>query len=1057
MITAKGSQNKLRESLELSLKVLGMLGIRFPKKPAPRHLKPSLAHIERHLTPEGIRSLSNLPPMTDPHRIAAMRLLIGMTISAMTLDSSLHVLAVVKRFQITTEHGFVRESIPTFATMGSVLCGVFNRIEEGVSLCLTAIDIAEKKNLGSAKLSASMYYCANVSFWKEHLNIRMSRLIELYHELYHIGHIQPASLCLTYYAGILYTGKNLEELDKIFAANMKKLSRMGFPYGIIMYQLYMQQIKNLSGGAENPARIAGDVFNLEALLPLLKDIGVSIFIALAHLHEIIAAYTFEDFEYAEKASAKAEEYLEFTREIHVYPLVLYYISLALIAVYPGKDSDGKKAILRKVRGYQKQTAFWSGYCPMNVLHRYHLVEAELARILGRHEEAADLYDLAAEEALENGYTQDAALSNELAAKFWNGKGKKKFARPYMENAIYNYSRWGAKAKVDHLLKFHGDLAGGKDSWSKTAGQVVGFGGGMSSLDMETMVKISQALSVEIDLGRLLERIMVLSTENAGASKGFLILESEADGNLYVEAESGPEIGVRVLERTALAAHGGISFAIANYVARTRDILILNNAVAEGAFINDPYVMARRPKSVLCMPVIRQAKLVGLLYFENSLAIGAFTAQRVEVLSLLSSQAAISIENARLYENVRKAREHVKTLLETANEGFWHIDRRGVTLDVNQEMCTILGRSREDVIGHSIFEFGDDENVAIAKSSSVTLKNEGKCVYEAAVTRPDGSKVDCLFKSTLVRDSENGGSFAMVTDITERKRAEAAVRTMNAELEKRVMERTRELNLTLAKVEKANAHILESIRYAKMIQQSVLPSLVQIKEWIPESFFIWEPRDIIGGDFFYAENTGKGTVLAVVDCTGHGVPGAFMTMIAASGLRRVIRDEGLTSPALILKRLNAIVKTSLHQDTAHALSDDGLDAGICYLDKAENLLTYAGARIPLVHVSKGALSIIPADRQSIGYAGSDLDFTYTEHRIPMTGDHTFYMFTDGFTDQLGGSKNRRFGRKNLYAILQANSGRPFYDQRDILLREFNAFKGDNDRQDDMTMVGFRPSG
>lgn len=246
-----------------------------------------------------------------------------------------------------------------------------------------------------------------------------------------------------------------------------------------------------------------------------------------------------------------------------------------------------------------------------------------------------------------------------------------------------------------------------------------------------------------------------------------------------------------------------------------------------------------------MPVIRQSKLVGVLYLENNIATGAFTPQHIKVLDLLSSQAAISIENARLYENVRKARQKVRNLLDTTNEGFWQIDVRGVTVDVNSEMCAILGRSRDEIVGHSIFEFGDEENSNITRDQKELLKRQEKCTFEAAVIRPDGTRVDCLIKATILHDDENAGSFSMVTDITERKRAEEKVRILNAELEQRVMDRTHELNLTLEDVKKANARIMESIRYAKMIQQSMLPNQTQVKSWLPDSFIIWEPRDVIG--------------------------------------------------------------------------------------------------------------------------------------------------------------------------------------------------------------------
>jgi serine phosphatase RsbU (regulator of sigma subunit) len=265
-----------------------------------------------------------------------------------------------------------------------------------------------------------------------------------------------------------------------------------------------------------------------------------------------------------------------------------------------------------------------------------------------------------------------------------------------------------------------------------------------------------------------------------------------------------------------------------------------------------------------------------------------------------------------------------------------------------------------------------------------------------------------------------------------------------------------LNTTLEKVEEANNHIMQSIRYAKLIQHSLLPNLAQVKTWLPESFFLWEPRDIIGGDFFYTDRFEDGSyIVSVADCTGHGVPGAFMTMIAATGLRRVIRDEGCRSPAAILKRLNRIVKSSLQQDTAHAHSDDGLDAAICFVDTRRNVVTFAGAKLPLIYTHEGECRVIKGNKQSLGYTSSDLNFDFSEHRVPLGDGTCFYLASDGFCDQLGGENRRRFSQRRFHELLLEHCQRPFEFQRQILYETLNAYRGENERQDDVTVVGFKP--
>ncbi len=257
---------------------------------------------------------------------------------------------------------------------------------------------------------------------------------------------------------------------------------------------------------------------------------------------------------------------------------------------------------------------------------------------------------------------------------------------------------------------------------------------------------------------------------------------------------------------------------------------------------------------------------------------------------------------------------------------------------------------------------------------------------------------------------------------------------------------------------ANKAVMDSIHYAEFIQQSILPNIDEVKIAMPDSFFIWLPRDIVGGDIFFVHLFDhlydRGFVVAVIDCTGHGVPGAFMSMIAFSALKRIVSDGNCDNPAEILKRMNKIVKTSLRQDTAYALSDDGLDAAVCSVKIKDTCseLTFAGAKIPLYYVRNGEIRIIKGDRQSIGYKRSNLNFDFSNYMIPLEKGTIFYMATDGFTDQLDGN-DRRFGTRRFRNLLKAIFHLPFEKQRELLLETFEAHKGSRQRQDDVTVAGF----
>jgi serine phosphatase RsbU (regulator of sigma subunit) len=281
---------------------------------------------------------------------------------------------------------------------------------------------------------------------------------------------------------------------------------------------------------------------------------------------------------------------------------------------------------------------------------------------------------------------------------------------------------------------------------------------------------------------------------------------------------------------------------------------------------------------------------------------------------------------------------------------------------------------------------------------------------------------------------------------------SALQNHNSTLEQKVIERTKELHASLQEVEAANSMIVESMQYAKMIQRSLLPDPQQLNHHLPHSFFLWVPRDIVGGDLYFTEFFDDGYLVAVLDCTGHGVPGALMTMIASSGLQRIIRHDGCRRPGEILKRLNVIVKTSLQQDTPYGLTDDGLDAAICFIDTREWIVTFAGARLPLYYLEGEKVRSIKGDRQSLGYRRADLDFIFAEHRVNIHKRTALYLFTDGYVDQLGWYNARRFGSRRFKKLLAMHHQAPLETQQQILLQAFTEYKGDKQQQDDLTVVG-----
>ncbi|HBY76692.1 MAG TPA: hypothetical protein DEG47_06745, partial [Cyanobacteria bacterium UBA11148] len=357
-----------------------------------------------------------------------------------------------------------------------------------------------------------------------------------------------------------------------------------------------------------------------------------------------------------KNSALAKRFLHGGIGAPTVPIFHFYDSLASVRVYPSSPKSQQRSLYRKIQSNQKKMKKWAHYAPMNYLHKFYLVEAERYRILGKVQQAIDYYDRAIALAKENQYIQEEALAYELAAKFYLSQGKELIARTYMQEAHYRYLRWGAIAKVKDLETRYPELLPKSDSSvigsTNSKINVTNTSNNQSSetLDLATVIKASQAISGEIILEQLLIKLMKILLENTGAQIGYLIFEQES--KLTIQASGTIETdSITVLQSLTLETRVPIS--IINYVTRSRESVICNHASTESKFNADAYIQQHQTKSILCTPVVNQGKLISIVYLENNSTVGAFTPQRIEVVNVLSSQAAISIENAKLYTELRQ--------------------------------------------------------------------------------------------------------------------------------------------------------------------------------------------------------------------------------------------------------------------------------------------------------------------------------------------------------------------------------------------------------------------
>ncbi len=314
-----------------------------------------------------------------------------------------------------------------------------------------------------------------------------------------------------------------------------------------------------------------------------------------------------------------------------------------------------------------------------------------------------------------------------------------------------------------------------------------------------------------------------------------------------------------------------------------------------------------------------------------------------------------------------------------------------------------------------------------------------------VERKDWQKVDCSSDDELGR---LGAAFNRMVDAL---RSGDEAQRLLARLEvaqKELVEKNAELS-------KANRLILESIHYARRIQEAMLPDKKALSGVVRDIQVCWDPLQLVGGDYFWLERFGDKSLLAVMDCTGHGVPGAFMTLVVASALDNILHVQGLLSPAAILKNLDEMVRSRLRQDHPDSDSDDGLEAAICVWDAGRHTLTFAGAGLPLLYAQGGEIREIKGDRAALGYRSLPPCQHFSEHTVEVEPGMAFYLFTDGVPDQMGGRPPRLLGRRRLARIISPLLGRPMAWQLERVQEELSSYRGDQSRRDDMTLLGFVP--
>ena len=663
-------QNSARyeSAIKVGLESLRLFGIDLPYEPSQAEILLAWDRVKQQLGDRAIASLIDAPPLEDPELQTIIRLLMNLVPPTYLINQPLLGLCVLTMTSISLQHGNSLLSVFVYAWYGTVLCGNFNEYATGYEFGQLALKLNETFDTPVLNGKLYMSFGNFISHWRKHVKNNVPIQQSAYQFAKAMGDF---SWC--HHSTLFGFWQRFEIVQDLEISSQEHEKYINFATETeltagLALSLQHNVLLNLAGLTLNQTSLSTDSFDEQKALDAFRQSNYDYGINTYYFSQVFVRFTFGDYTAAYAMSLEAEKTIAAINAQYQVTLHYFFQSLTLLALYPTATPFEQQQYWQVLQVNQKKLELWADNCPENFLAKLLLVQAETARVVGHYWEATDLYDRAIDAAKGNEFVYAEILATELAAKFYLSLGKDRLAHPYLKDACSGYRRWGANAKVKDLQDQHPHLINYRKS-SKNFDQptkcfsTTTTESSTNLLDLTTVIKASHAISSELVLSNLLEKLMRISLENAGAQKGCLLFENL--GKLTIEVEGSVEQEEILLRSGSIKSAKSLPESIINYVMRTQESVVLNQATIEGLFTTDPYILEKQPKSVLCLPLNYQGKLISILYLENNLVSGAFTIERLEVLKILCSQTAVSIEKSRLYTTLeaanQKLEDHSRTL------------------------------------------------------------------------------------------------------------------------------------------------------------------------------------------------------------------------------------------------------------------------------------------------------------------------------------------------------------------------------------------------------------
>ena len=777
--------DRSERSVEVCLEYLRRVGIQWSSHPTQDEVRQEYEQLWRQIGSRAIEELIDLPLMSAPDWRATVDVLASALAPAMFTDQKLYYLLVGRMANISLEHGNSDGSCLAYVYLGTILGPGFSDYRAAFRFGKLGVDLVAQRGLDRFRAKIYAGFGALVNPWTKHVHSGRVLLRRAFDTANESGDVTFAAFsCDCLVTNYLACGDPLVEIQQEAENGLAFARKIRFGLVIDIITAQLRLIRTLRGLTPNFSSFNDGEFDESRFEQHLEgDPSLALPACWYWIRKLQARFYAGDYPSAIESALKAQRLLWTSPSFFEMAEYHFYAALAWAAHYDAAAADERPQHLEALTAHHKQLEVWAENCPENFRNRAAVVAAEIARLDGRDLDAMRLYEQAIQSARENGFVQNEGVVHETAAGFYLAREVTTSARVHLEEARSCFARWGADGKVRQLQKRYPQLRAQAASSATVVSDA-----GMAQLDVLSVAKASQAISGQIVLDELVDTLMRIVLENAGAQSGALLLIRGDDLVLAAEASVAQQTVQVQLQLGQAAPESALPTAILNYVRRSREPVLLANATEPNPFASDPYFVGHQPKSVLCLPIVRQAALIGVLYLENTLVTHAFTPGRVTVLELLASQAAISLENALLYtdlqqenserkraeETVREREARIRRLVESNIIGVFFWDLSGAITDANDAFLQMVGYSRQELLWGKIdwTSMTPSEHHAADAQRIEEFKRTGSFpLFEKEFIRKDGSRTPILMGAAFLEESQETG-VSFVLDLTERKQAEA---------------------------------------------------------------------------------------------------------------------------------------------------------------------------------------------------------------------------------------------------------------------------------------------